>query len=70
MEAASLQGLMEDRLIELSGIPEKEISEHKLEFLLEDEYIVPEGIFLYQQEIDEYTPVSYTHLTLPTTPYV
>ncbi len=46
---------MEDRLIELSGIPEKEISEHKLEFLLEDEYIVPEGIFLYQQEIDEYT---------------
>jgi len=45
---------MEDRLIELSGIPDSHISEHKLEFLLDDDYITPEGIFVYQSEVLEY----------------
>lgn len=45
---------MEDRQIDLSGIPESTIQENELEFLLDDEYIVPEGIFLYQYEVDAF----------------
>jgi glutathionylspermidine synthase len=45
---------MEDRIVDLSGIPDKTIKEHNLEFLLDDEYIVPEGIFVYQTEVDKY----------------
>ncbi len=45
---------MEDRLIELSGIPDDAIKSHQLEFLLEDEYIVPEGIFVLEDEVKEY----------------
>ncbi len=54
MEAVGLRSHMEDRLIELSGIPDKEIEQHDLEFLLEDEYIVPEGIFVYSHEVEEF----------------
>ena len=28
------------------------------------------GVAVYEPETDRYVPVSYTHLTLPTTPYV
>jgi len=45
---------MEDRLLDLSGIPDQTIKEHNLEFLLDDDYIVPEGILVYQKEIEEY----------------
>ena len=45
---------MEDRLLDLSGIPDKVIAENNLEFLLDDEYIVPEGIFLYEKEIQAF----------------
>ena len=45
---------MEDRLVELSGIPDKVIAQHDLKFLLEDEYIVPEGIFLYREEVTRF----------------
>lgn len=54
MVVVSLQNHMEDRLVELSGIPNEVIKEHELEFLLDDEYIVPEGIFLYNNEIDAF----------------
>lgn len=54
MEEASLQNRMEDRLVDLSGIPDKVIQQHNLEFLLDDEYIVPEGIFLYRDEVDAF----------------
>ena len=54
MEEASLQDHMEDRLIDLSGIPSQVIKQNDLEFLLDDEYIVPEGIFLYQEEVDAF----------------
>lgn len=42
---------MEDRLVELTGIPNEVIQEHELEFLLDDDYIVPEAIFLYSDEV-------------------
>lgn len=42
---------MEDRLVELTGIPDAAIQEHELEFLLDDDYIVPEAIFLYSDEV-------------------
>jgi len=54
MVVENLQDLMEDRLIDLSGIPEETIKEHQLEFLLDDEYIVPEGIFIYEHEVEEF----------------
>lgn len=43
-----------DRLLELSGIPDNVIKDNELEFLLDDEYIVPEGILLYEDEIEEF----------------
>lgn len=46
----SPQNHMEDRQIDLSDIPSQVIQHNKLEFLLDDEYIVPEGIFLYEDE--------------------
>ena len=55
MAQVSLLDHMEDRLLELSGIPSRVISQNKLEFLLDDEYIVPEGIFIYRQEMYDYT---------------
>lgn len=48
---------MEDRLRDLSGIPEQTIKDHNLEFLLDDEYIVPEGIFLYKAEVETFKRV-------------
>ena len=54
MEVESLQSLMEDRLMNLSGIPDEEIRKNDLEFLLDDEYIVPEGIFLFNEEVDAF----------------
>ncbi len=49
---------MGDRQMDLSGIPDKVIKENELEFLLDDEYIVPEGIFLYQDEVDDFKKAS------------
>ena len=49
---------MEDRLLDLTRIPSQVIAENELEFLLDDEYIVPEGIFLYQNEVDAYKTAS------------
>lgn len=43
---------MEDRQVDLDGIPEQFIKENGYEFLLDDEYIVPEGIVLKPSEID------------------
>jgi len=54
MVLVSLPSLMEDRQLDLSGIPEGAIKNNELEFLLDDEYIVPEGIFLYQQEVEAF----------------
>lgn len=54
MGQASHLNLMEDRQIDLSGIPDSIIKDNELEFLLDDEYIVPEGIFLYQDEVDAF----------------
>ncbi len=51
---------MEDRQIDLSGIPDRVIKDNELEFLLDDEYIVPEGIFLYQDEVNAFKTASDT----------
>lgn len=44
---------MEDRQVDLEGIPEDFIKEQGYEFLLEDEYIVPEGVLIKTQEIKD-----------------
>ena len=51
MVVESLLDLMADRLLDLSGIPDATIKKNELEFLLDDEYIVPEGLFLYKEEV-------------------
>jgi len=43
---------MADRQVDLQGIPEEFIKENGYGFLLDDEYIVPEGILLNAAEID------------------
>lgn len=44
---------MVDRQVDLDGIPKDFIVEQGFEFLLEDGYIVPEGILLTPEEIDD-----------------
>ncbi len=45
---------MAGRQVDVDGIPEQIIKERGFEFLLEDEYIVPEGIVLNQDEINAF----------------
>ncbi len=44
---------MADRQVDLAGMPEDFIKENGYEFLLDDEYIVPEGVLLKTSEIDD-----------------
>ncbi len=51
---------MADRQIDLDRIPENIISQRGYDYLLEDEYVVPEGIILTQEEVNEFEKAGHT----------
>lgn len=57
-ELGSLLDHMADRIVDLAGIPENFIREKNYEYLLDDDYLVPEGILLHLSEQSRFQTAS------------
>jgi glutathionylspermidine synthase len=53
MVVESLADHTVDRIVDLNGIPLDTIHEHGYHYLLEDDYLVPEAIFLHTHEVSD-----------------
>ena len=54
----------------LTGIPNRALFEDRARHALDRSLRTNERIAVLMIDLDDFKPVSYTHLTLPTTPYV
>ena len=62
--------LLDQNLLELGPQQLAKFRNHNLGFIFQDHHLLPQLSALENVLIPTIAPVSYTHLTLPTTPYV